>query len=442
MTNKFFPYAVAISFLAATCTTPNPNSRRPGDDGGSDSDASPKTCPATCPAPTTVCDTQTGQCVICTATDSRACTGTSPVCHADNTCYGCMAHSECGSSACLADGSCASASAVAYVDPRGADNPTCDQATPCVTLRAALDTKRPYIKMTGETRGSAQIVGQAVTILADPQAKLLGDSGLAAIDISRSQVTIFDLEISSIPGSSTFGVTIEVMGHAGSTVSLQRVTISKTERSGVLINGGKLEMVRSTIKDNLGYGIAAFDMGRPEVSRSTIIGNRLGGVYFSSDESFHFSNNFIVKNGSATSDVGGVHVVPRINADLSNDQYNVIKFNTIADNQAGGVAAQSGGIRCDGAGRTAALETNLILRNSGGAGNPQTVGTGCIAPTVIDPSTNPGFRLSTTDDFHLTSATPLVIRDVVLCDAFMTDIDGDVRSPGGKCDLGADEYRP
>lgn len=92
---------------------------------------------------------------------------------------------------------------------------------------------------------------------------------------------------------------------------------------------------------------------------------------------------------------------------------------------------------------TASLATNLILHNIGGPGNPQTSGSGCVGPTVLDPATNPGFRRSTPEDYHLTDATPGNIRDVVSCDGITDDIgESNARPYGAKCDLGADEYRP
>lgn len=436
-------HTIAIMLLAGAagaCTTPNPTYRGPGTDGSTD--AAPRECPASCPAPTPVCDTETGQCVVCTAADTSACTGTSPVCHADNTCYGCMAHSECGSSACLVDGSCANKSDVAYVDPRGTDNPTCDQSAPCLTLSAALTTKRLYIKMSGETRGNIHIRDQKVSILADPQAKLASASDIGPVIMisGNSDVAIHDLEITGATRDG-FGHGIQMITGNTAKVSLQHVTISKNAAQGIDMDGGRLEMVRSTVTDNQGIGIFVYG-GIPGVTRSTIARNQRGGVSIYSLQSFSILNNFIVKNGFRSRG-GGIAVTPRVNPNPGNDDLNAIKFNTIVDNHPGDPFALTGGIVCFGEGRTSSLSTNLIFGNTGGAGNPQTSGTGCVGPTVIDPATSPGFRLTTPDDYNLTSSTPQTIRDVVSCDGITDDIGGPNQRPqGSKCDLGADEYRP
>lgn len=446
---------LATVTLAAACTTPEPNDRPPQTDAGGDpiadagptADSGPKVCPPTCSTPTPVCNAEIGQCVECTADEQGACTGTRPVCGTDHTCTGCMKHSECGSSACLLDGSCANSSAVAYVGPTGIDNATCDQATPCLTLRAALATNRSVVKMTGEIHGNVGIANQNVTILADPKAKLSGqgDVGPVISITGSSQVTIVDLEVTGAT-SDGFGHGIQMPTGNSANVTLRRVTISNNAAQGVDMDGGRLDIQESTIKDNGEVGIFSYgSRGAPSVARSTIIGNRGGGVQFMSMRSFTLTNNFIVNNGTGGggavrgSSVGGIAVTPSVNSNPINDDYNTIKFNTIVDNRSSRTAA---GIRCIGDGRTSSLETNLIIRNSGsGAGNPQTDGAGCIGPTVLDPSTSPGFRASTAEDYYLTNATPITIRDVVSCGGVTEDIDG-VRPFGAKCDLGADEYTP
>ena len=84
---------------------------------------------SSCAGPTGVCDTQTMTCVQCTTAMASACTGTSPICGADDSCHGCAAHTDCtASNVCLPDGSCAPETNVAYVDPGGTDNASCTKA--------------------------------------------------------------------------------------------------------------------------------------------------------------------------------------------------------------------------------------------------------------------------------------------------------------------------
>src|SRR5215468_5453708 len=92
-----------------------------------------------CMAPTLVCNTDTNLCVECVK--NTDCATTTPVCD-EHACRACRAHADCvDSETCLPDGSCAAATDVAYiVNPGGADNATCDKATPCATMTAALAT--------------------------------------------------------------------------------------------------------------------------------------------------------------------------------------------------------------------------------------------------------------------------------------------------------------
>lgn len=44
-------------------------------------------------------------------------------------------------------------------------------------------------------------------------------------------------------------------------------------------------------------------------------------------------------------------------------------------------------------------------------------------------------------DYHLTASTPATILDAVDCDGNTSDVDGNMRPQGGRCDLGADELK-
>lgn len=323
----------------------------------------------------------------------------------------CTAHDQCASGACLPDGTCADGSNVAFVDPRGSDNPQCTQAMPCSTLSSAL-AKQPYIKVTGVITDNVTFVDRTVTIMGDRGAKLTsGGVGNVITILGNAQVSIFDLEISGATGEIGDGIQVHAL--EGSVVTLRRVTVSDNGGFGIDVVGSTVIIAQSTIRNNASGG-AAVTLDAPATAE--------------------IANNFIYHNGSKTSGTGALFVRIR-GAPMA---VNHVEFNTMVDNQSAGFNGRSAGVQCFGG---VNASNNLIFRNKSVAlqVDPQIDGNCNSGSSLLMEPNTPGFSAN----YHLTDLTPFSIRDAADCtSAIDTDFDGDPRPLGARCDLGADEYRP
>ncbi len=312
------------------------------------------TSSAECAAPTAVCDVGgTATCVACTAGEASACTGTTPVCGADNTCGGCTSHAACAASdVCLPTGACADAATVAYVAPGGSGT-TCTQAAPCGTLSAALLTDRAIVKFAaGVVKDTAPTVidGRTVTILAAPGAVLDRDLDGPILEVrnANANVSVYDVEVSGATGTSGANA-VQLVGNGGSPqLRLERVTVrgnagvgitasggtltvtgstvSGNQGAGITASGGTLTVTGSTVSGNQGTGITASG-GTLTVTGSTLTQNQGGGLDMTALGVVTLMNNVVHHNGNnVTTEVGGLRLRPMAGSK--------VEFNTIVDNQA------------------------------------------------------------------------------------------------------------
>ena len=373
--------------------------------------------PGKCTGATLVCDTPADVCVECTVANAAACMGMEPVCGVDYNCRGCTEHSECASAVCLPDGSCAAETDVAYVTGGSGTGTTCTKAAPCATVTAALATAKAIVKVTGTVKEAEIVITGATAkmIFGASGAKLEGtQGGENLVELRDSAVlTIHDLIVG---GSADFypPACFALMGAASLTVNKGKIEHC---RVGIMANGGTVTVTGSTVSGNIGGGIAI-----------------TGG-------SFKLVNNFIVDNGSADnggSFFGGV----RLDSATATNQFDQ---NTVVYNHQSPSVGGAAGVICLLTNFAAAR--NIISSNNAGfTFGPQTAG-GCTFPAsyvMPDRELNTlGFANINTLNFHLTAASPAMVRDVPgLTTCAGNDIDGDARPFNGLCDLGADEYKP
>lgn len=416
-----------------------------------DAGTGPKACEGDedCAAPVAVCDVgATMTCVQCTPEEPGACSGTTPAC-VSNACQGCTAHAQCpASNVCLPDGSCADEIQVAYVASGGAGT-ACTRSSPCATLDNGVKAGRPIVKVATGTIADSQtttIDGKAVTILAEPEAKLdrTGDGVILEVKNDGADVKIFDLKITGATGSSNPAISMPSGG--APKLSLTHVTVDGNQGTGIVTTSGSLTITRSTVSSNTGGGISITGSGVLTVSRSTIRANAGGGISITGAQ-FDISNCFILENGGAMSAVGGID----ISQIVAPSGIHRLDFNTIASNLAPLTVAVNTGVNCTTIGALLTFDSNIIYGNSVSGGGKQLGGSAmCVAsysdigPDAASGTTNinmpPLFINAAQGDYHLASTSPA--KDAANPAATqLDDIDGDLRPQGSRRDMGADEVR-
>jgi Right handed beta helix region len=392
-----------------------------------------------------VCNTETSECVACLPDKDQACTGPTPVC-GGTTCRGCQAHSECDSDACLPDGTCAAEAAVIYLRAGGSgigQGEDCLKGEPCGRLETAINlasATRPYIRVTGTIEDSNRdVVGKTVTFLGSPNSVLRGGqigggTDEPILDLrGAAMVTIYDL---AVRDGRRSGIRLD----EGSAVTLHRSKVVSCSEEGVLISSGKATIAtQSEISANGNGGGTrrgvSLVVGELVVERSKISDNGGGGIVVADNQKFTITNSFITGNR-----VGGGLVTPATGAGSK------FEFNTVADNADTGTGvADAGGIFCEG---SFTFANNIIFRNTGGnGGSVQTAGACTYGNSLVSSNSAPetrvlGFVKDTVPrDYHLTAASPGLVKDVAGVTCSGVDYDGETRPQGSACDLGADELK-
>jgi Right handed beta helix region len=394
-----------------------------------------------------VCNVATAECVACLPDNDQACTGPTPVC-GGTTCRGCQAHSECDSDACLPDGTCAAETAVIYLRQGGSGvgrGNNCLKGEPCGRLETAIglaSAARPYIRVTGTIENTNEdVMGKTVTFLGSANSALRGDQGGGRgdepiLDVrGASMVTIYDV---TVRDGRRAGIRVD----EGSAVTLHRSKILSSAEEGILITNGTAVVSQSEIAKSgtmMPRRGIKLDNGEVTIVRSKIWDNGGGGVLIADSQKFTIVNSFIVENRVS----GGISAIkPGLGSRL--------EFNTIADNQdaTGGGASDAAGVYCDDDAFT--FSNNIVYRNIGGAQGFAQIGGICkfdgsyLSPSnMADPRVMGFVNDISPRDYHLTAASPGIVRDVAPCTAAedFVDYDGDLRPVGGACELGADEIK-
>lgn len=438
-----------------------------------------------------VCDTSSGHCVQCTMSNPAACGGTKPACGTNNTCATCSEHTQCTSNVCTPEESCAPENTVAYVAPNGLGT-ECKKNSPCGELSDAIDKHRIYIKISkGILRvNNIKLRSQNIILLADPGARIIAIEGTAPrvsiFDVfDSSSLHIYDLEISNARSNGIFvnseappidrkynvllvrssidSNTEHGLGIPNGIISIKKSLIFGNTKSGIQIAKGILTIEESAIFSNGDTGIELpGGEGSSSVSltltRSSILTNEDGGISIAASSTgsrmFDISNNFIVRNGTQTSNTGGLSF---------NNSSGILKFNTIVDNTSSSGSEKRAGIFCNSNVTLNNASDNIVFRNQTGSNfdsqisnSNSTNSNNCNLTSslnrIIDSdiqNTRPPDDIhfvqsdSPPYDYHLTSISPNVGNNAVISaahDCSGVDFDGDTR-PSTGCDLGADEYK-
>lgn len=311
----------------------------------------------------------------------------------------CVTQAECPTSVCLPTTVCADPADVAWLSQTGTALTTCTMQAPCNRLADALNTNRPYIRVTG-TISNTTSVGQTVTIFGEPGA---GFSG--GILINSGTVGLYALDFSS----------------GGTCIQNQ---------------GGTLTVEHCVVHD---CGNLAISSTSPlTLDGSTITHCRTGGVSVQTP-TFAITNNFITQNGTAMQQSGGLTIQTNLGAGSTSR----IDFNTVAANNIKASSSAAGGIYCNILGLTAV--GNVVVHNtvngSTGIAYANTAGQCSYTDSVIQADDALGFVATAANNYHITAQSVLRDRPGVTT-SLTTDVDGESRPYGSGYDLGADEYHP
>jgi len=372
-----------------------------------------------------VCAVDVGSCGAC-STNQDCAPFQNTICNSTSgSCEACTAHAQCDSQVCFPDGTCGTDDNVAYVAPSGVDDQSCNHATPCKTVTAALATGKPNVKLTGLLDESVTITDRIVDIYADAGTRLSTSDNVAVIAIRNSTVTISDLTIEH----GLFGIDAEVDNGKVGSLTMDHVSVLNASNVGLTFTSPVV------------------------VTGSVFAGNLAGGIKSQGATSFVFQNNIIVANGNASDNndtTGGMNLF------FSGPGPYDIEFNTFADNVAGPGFPKQTALLCGTLAQPPmTIENNIFSNNTVSLGTGITVcvedynlfdnGTavaGAHDRTGLATFKNKNIADPTASDFYRTIAGSAAVDGGDAATKVTTDIDGVSRPQGAGFDMGASEVKP
>jgi hypothetical protein len=350
--------------------------------------------------------------------DPSTCSGATPICDEADTCRACRADPECPSQICQLSGNCLPEDQALYVSPTGAGD-DCTASQPCV-LQTALTLFTPQrfaIKLSPGTYRGAISIGnnQRLEIHGDGADLTRAAAGPILAARGLAELTVLGLRIHNAFGDAAgHGISCEEEWGNQPVVTLHRARIERNEDLGISASNCKLQVVRSTISNNIDGGVWT------QHGTFVIVGN----VFFN--------------NGSYSTGVGGISATY-----LST--MNRLEFNTFCFNR----TQQGLGSAIDCALGTFTARNNIISENGSGTSLVQVQGClneyslvypGPALPGIGNSSMDPLFESPVQGDLHLMADS--LARGAADPASDLTglaeiDIDGDRRT--SPADIGADE---
>jgi Cys-rich repeat protein len=384
-------------------------------------------CTANSECPGQVCNTTSGACVQCSASDPSICTAMHEVCSVD-TCVQCVTDTDCGSgSTCLPDSTCAAAGTILYAAPGGSGSNTSNDCT-SAALPCSLSNAVGHAS-------TAQNVVQLATGTYNEGTITLAVAGLQLVIAAQANVTI--------TGSTGNNPLLAVTQSA----TISQITLDSSAADGIKCSNNATLVADQLVISNSGANAVNVDSCTLTLTRSKLIASKQSALTTSGTTVLTVLNNFMYLGGTGDFTGGGAVV-------LDDHTSGEVRFNTIGYNEAldEGPAQSPAGFSCLGE-TSATFRDNLV-----------------VSDTPFDAYTFEDCNVKTTDnwlgdggkvnfvstdhdamDLHLTASTPntsqgqnQAVRDNgnTSCAGVPTDFDNDLRPYNVACDYGADEFTP
>jgi len=334
-------------------------------------------------------------------------------------CRGCYSDAECGASeVCTeSDGTCHNASNALFIAPTGS-GATCSRSSPCTfttALNQTANNQRIIVVLDGNYTAQFNVSSfssNSLTISGedrDPAGATVSSSITAGISIAASNKPVV-IEGLTVGPTAAQGIL------NNGVLTLSHMHVRNATMSGVASPGQGLTVLDSVVSSNNTRGIDT-NAGPLVIERTQIYDNPLGGLDIT-NVSFSVENTIIARNGSSTSNFGGVRI-----QNVGGQSPQVFQFNTVTLN----MATADAGMQCPA---SLVVDSSIVTE--------AIMTGGCTAVfSIIGTATDPVFVSAT--DYHLQPGSPGV--DMANPDATITT-DIDEQNRAGARDIGADEVIP